>query len=117
MLAVWQAMSPMAPVPKSYQPRQLNGWYVPLTNGRIGAPAMNWSQWTVSGQTSAWSGRAVILGAWGQIGRLVQTWTSLTSPMIPDWTSSTALRRPFSADPWFPIWVQTLYLRAASLST
>ena len=25
MLAVWQAMSPIAPVPKSHQPRQLNG--------------------------------------------------------------------------------------------
>jgi len=26
MLAVWQAMSPKAPVPKSHQPRQLKGW-------------------------------------------------------------------------------------------
>ena len=26
MLMVWQAMSPRAPVPKSHQPRQLNGW-------------------------------------------------------------------------------------------
>ena len=24
--SVWQAMSPIAPVPKSHQPRQLNGW-------------------------------------------------------------------------------------------
>ena len=31
MLAVWQAMSPRAPVPKSHQPRQLNGWYTPLS--------------------------------------------------------------------------------------
>jgi hypothetical protein len=26
MLAVWQAMSPIAPVPKSQNPRQANGW-------------------------------------------------------------------------------------------
>ena len=29
MFAVWQAMSPMAPVPKSQNPRQLKSWYGP----------------------------------------------------------------------------------------
>ena len=58
-------------------------------------------------------------GAWSQYsaGRLVQTWASLTGPMRPSWTSSTARRSPFSAEPWLPIWVQTPYFFAASLST
>ena len=60
-------------------------------------------------------GRPVIFGACGQIGRFVQTWTSFTSPSSPPWINSTARRRPVSAVPWLPIWVQTLYLRAVSI--
>ncbi len=50
----------------------------------------------------------------GQMGRLVQTWTSLTGPIVPARMISTAVRRPFSAVPWLPIWVATLYFLAAS---
>src|SRR5450755_1681120 len=52
-LAVWQAMSPIAPVPKSHQPRQADGWYglpplrPPCSNspyGRTGADPRSSSQ-------------------------------------------------------------------------
>ena len=52
----------------------------------------------------------------GQIGRLVQTWTSRTVPMAPARTHSTALRRPSRQVPWLPIEVITPLLRAASRS-
>src|SRR5262249_5325211 len=94
MLAVWQAMSPMAPVPKSQCPRQLNAWYAPLSNrvnsflagsysaySRIGAGPMNASQFRVFG-TGFDFGRVsgMTSGACGQTGRLVHTCTSVTFP-------------------------------------
>ena len=100
-LAVWQAMSPIAPVPKSHQPRQANGWYGDFAfrrptaigsgysaYGRNGAGPSHSSQWTCRG-TGASGGRFVTSGACGQTGRLVQTWTSFTGPIMPAWTSST----------------------------
>ena len=47
---------------------------------------------------------------WGQIGRLVQAWTSRTGPIAPERTISTT-RRVFSPEwPWLPIWVATFCL-------
>ena len=40
---------------------------------------------------------------WGQMGRLVHTWTSLTVPITPPRTISTPVRKPLSAVPWLPI--------------
>ena len=61
-------------------------------------------------------GRFVTFGACGQIGRFVQTWTSVTGPSSPARTSSTARLRPFSPVPWLPIWEQTLFSLASRLS-
>ena len=49
----------------------------------------------------------------GQIGRLVQTWISLIGPRMPDRISSTPARKPFSAVPWLPIWVQSFFSAAS----
>ena len=70
----------------------------------------------VLGHRRASFGRATMSGACFQYlnGRLVQTWASLTAPIVPPWTSSTARRRPFRADPWLPICVQTPCLAAIS---
>ena len=43
----------------------------------------------------------------GQIGRLVQMWTSVTSPMTPAWTHSLTSRASSPEWPWLPIWVTT----------
>src|SRR5215471_7810422 len=101
MLTVWHAMSPRAPVPKSHQPRQAKVWYALSAYGRLGAGPNHWSQSRYDG-TSAGEGRSI---PWGQIGRLVQTWTSLTGPRIPALMSAADLRRPLLAVPWFPICV------------
>ena len=43
----------------------------------------------------------------GQIGRFVQTWTSVTSPMAPSQIHSLISRAPSLEWPWLPIWVTT----------
>src|SRR5438105_1112447 len=98
ILTVWHAMSPRAPVPKSHQPRQEKVWY-PFAYGRFGAGPSQTSQSRYDG-TSAGAGRST---PWGQIGRLVQTWTSRTGPRIPALMSAADFRRPPLAVPWLPI--------------
>src|SRR5881409_605386 len=101
----WQAISPRAPVPKSHQPRHLNGayagWY-----GRSGAGPSHNSQSSQDGVKYSSSGRS---SACGQIGRLVHSWISRTVPMAPASTHSRIWRVPSSACPWLPICVATLY--------
>ena len=105
----WHAMSPSAPVPKSHQPRHLNGayagWY-----GRAGAGPSHNSQSSQDGVKYSSSGRS---SACGQIGRLVHSWISRTVPMAPASTHSRIWRVPSSACPWLPICVATLYFLAA----
>ena len=74
---VWQAMSPRAPVPKSHQPRQEKGAYVPCRGkfgpawkGRCGAGPIHRSQSRSFGTGLLSLGRSMFCG---QIGRLVQT--------------------------------------------
>ncbi len=86
-------MSPSAPVPKSHQPRHLNGayagWY-----GRAGAGPSHRSQSIVAGVWYSSSGRSI---ACGQMGRLVHSWTSRTVPIRPASTHSRIRRVPSSA--------------------
>ena len=56
-----------------------------------------------------WAGRMPC----GQIGRLVQTRISLIGPRMPERISSTPARKPFSAVPWLPIWVQSFFSAAS----
>jgi len=71
MFAVWHAMSPSAPVPKSQYPRQSCGWYAGFfpflassrtAYGRIRAGPIHSSQWTCWG-TAVSVGRATMSGA------------------------------------------------------
>ena len=105
-------MSPIAPAPKSCHARQPNGWYV-FWNGRIGEGPIQRSQSKPSGTASVSVGRGMPCG---QIGRLVQQYTSRTWPSAPASSHSCISRRPSSEWPWLPICVTTLYLRAASVN-
>ena len=88
---MWQAMSPRAPQPKSHQPRQLKGAYFALYS-RMGAGPIHRSQSNVAGTGSPGRGAAM---PWGQIGRLLQVWTLVTSPMAPDQIISQRSRTPW----------------------
>ena len=61
MLAVWQAISPSAPVPNSQYPRQSCGWYA-LWYGRGAAGPSHSSQWTCLGTGGVSVGRATMSG-------------------------------------------------------
>ena len=52
----------------------------------------------------------------GQMGRLVQMCTSVTSPSTPAATHSLISRAPSSEWPWLPIWVTTPVRAAISFS-
>src|SRR5512146_1736175 len=71
---MWQAMSPSEPVPKSHQPRHLNGAYAGLY-GRSAAGPSHRFQSSESGTKNSSSGRSMPCG---HHGRLVQKCTSRT---------------------------------------
>src|SRR4030065_1664886 len=52
----------------------------------------------------------------GQIGRLVQTWTSCTGPMAPSQIHSHTRRAPSLECPWLPIWETIPAFLASSAS-
>ena len=106
-------MSPSAPVPKSHQPRKLNGWYTlrapqfwggssgmglpsgqASLNGRIGAGPIHRFQSSVPGTGSSPSGRFGM--PCGQTGRLDHTWISRTAPIAPAAINS-VVRQPSSS--------------------
>src|SRR5579863_3541251 len=95
---MWQAMSPSDPQPYSKKPRQLNGAILSLYACGVLMPVQR-SQDMVSGTgiSAGQSGRPC-----GQIGRLVQAWTSVTLPISPDQTISAHCRVPSLEYPWLP---------------
>src|SRR5436190_11444911 len=113
----WHPMSPRAPVPKSHQPRHLNGTYAGLY-GRSGAGPSHMSQSSVEGTGGVSVGRPIPCGQYSLKrpfdGRSVQACTSRTFPIAPSQIVSHNRRVPSDAWPWLPICVITLYLRAAS---
>ena len=104
----WQPMSPKAPVPKSHQPRQFQGWYI-LLNGLIRAGPINKSQSNVAGILCALVG---VSNPCGHIGRLVATSTFFTSPISPFHIHSHTQSTSSPEAPWFPICVAILYSEA-----
>ena len=51
----------------------------------------------------------------GHTGRFVHTWTSVTSPRIPLWSTSVQRRIESSEEPWLPICTTTPFSRAVLL--
>ena len=78
---LWMPMSPIAPVPKSQNPRHLNGTYAGLY-GRSGAGPSHTSQSSVGGTGGVSVGRSTPCGH-QPAGRSVQTCSSVTSPITP----------------------------------
>src|SRR6185295_777721 len=109
---LWQAMSPIAPQPKSHQPRHWNGTYA-LEYGRsVWGPSQAF-QSSVGG-TSPGFGASVMPCA--QIGRSDQVWISAMSPKACAFAISAHSSRPEPAWPWLPICVTTLCFFADSSS-
>ena len=102
---LWMPMSPIAPVPKSQNPRHLNGTYVGWY-GRSGAGPSHTSQSSVGGTGAVSVGRSTPCGH-QPAGRSVQTCSSVTSPITPARSTSTARRVPSNACPCVPICVAT----------
>ncbi len=100
---MWHPMSPNAPVPKSQNPRHLNGWQS-LKYGRSAAGPSQRSQSSDSGIGSPLVGHVTPCG---QMGRLLQQCASFTFPISPAWIHSLVSRKSSLALPWLPICVAT----------
>ena len=110
---------PGAPLPLAARAAALRAatksWYSlsPAVNGRNAAVPSQRSQSSVDG---IGVGGGVFGMPCGQLGLPIHACTSRTSPISPDQMISQATRVASCEYPWLPIWVATLYFRAASVS-